>query len=351
MDEKSIHMPTLLLFNSRFESGNLERAYKIEEVYSIPQLTMRRSALSKNTAASTHLDGRQKHGAQIPDKLEARYELFLSPDYGIGKKQNKEGEYTRYGLSKHTQWFYFSTKNISKNLKAKFAIKNLYKKSSAYSKGMRPFVFSYKMYKEKGISWHRGCEHVWYSQNYDNPSRSTLRFTYTYEYEDDIVYFAHFIPYTFTRLKWLLHKLKMYKMNRNKMKITQLWKSVSNLPWYSLKITSSDNEYGEQKWVFLTWRVHPGESNSSFMMEGMLNHLLTSHEIKSKFTYIIIPCLNPDGVYYGKYRWNMLGTDLNRVWNSPSKYFHPTVYYAKELLRQIHDGSYFHQIQEFNQEK
>lgn len=47
LDQNQIDSPSFLLFNSRFESGNLERAYKIEEVYGISQLVARKSALSK----------------------------------------------------------------------------------------------------------------------------------------------------------------------------------------------------------------------------------------------------------------------------------------------------------------
>lgn len=154
-------MSTLLLFNSRFESGNLERAYKIEDVYSVPQFSIRKSAMSKNPTNSIGSPERKVNiNSRNPEKLEARYELFLSLDYGVGKKPNKDGEYIKYGVSKHTQWFYFSTKNFSKGLKAKFAIKNLYKKDSAYSKGMQPYVFSYRKYKEKGVGWHRGGDYV-----------------------------------------------------------------------------------------------------------------------------------------------------------------------------------------------
>ena len=48
IDDAQFEAPTFLLFNSRFESGNLERAYKIEEVYGIPQYVIRKSAMSKN---------------------------------------------------------------------------------------------------------------------------------------------------------------------------------------------------------------------------------------------------------------------------------------------------------------
>ena len=43
----------------------------------------------------------------------------------------------------------------------------------------------------------------------------------------------------------------------------------------------------------------------------------------------------------------MIGSDLNRVWHSPSKYFHPTVYYAKELLSQLHKGEYTQKYNEY----
>lgn len=99
---------TLLLFNSRFESGNLERAYKIEEMYKVPQLTIRKSGLAKNQNNQSTHDAQNNKILKPP--TEARYDLFLTPDWGIGKKPNKEGEYVRFGMTKHTQWFYFSTK-------------------------------------------------------------------------------------------------------------------------------------------------------------------------------------------------------------------------------------------------
>lgn len=98
---------------------------------------------------------KSKNCQRAADKIEARYELYITPDWGIGKKPNKDGEYVKFGMTKHTQWFYFSTKNFISKLKVTFAIKNLYKKSSSYSNGMQPFVFSLKKYKDKGIGWHR----------------------------------------------------------------------------------------------------------------------------------------------------------------------------------------------------
>jgi hypothetical protein len=43
--------------------------------------------------------------------------------------------------------------------------------------------------------------------------------------------------------------------------------------------------------------------------------------------------LNPDGVIYGNYRCSLLGVDLNRRWDSPSRYMHPTIYHAKRFIQ------------------
>lgn len=73
------------------------------------------------------------------------------------------------------------------------------------------------------------------------------------------------------------------------------------------------------------------------MVEGLINFLLSSHpeaeEMRSKFIIKIIPMLNPDGVIFGNYRSSLLGVDLNRRWKKPSKFLHPEIYYAKQIIK------------------
>ena len=68
--------------------------------------------------------------------------------------------------------------------------------------------------------------------------------------------------------------------------------------------------------VILTSRVHPGESNASYMMQGTLEYLVSDDEgakqLRDKFVFKIIPMLNPDGVIIGNYRCSLSGLDLNR---------------------------------------
>lgn len=63
---------------------------------------------------------------------------------------------------------------------------------------------------------------------------------------------------------------------------------------------------GVRNVVFITGRVHPGESPASHVVHGLIA-FLTSQDPAAKFlrrlvTRVIVPMLNPDGVAAGNYR-------------------------------------------------
>lgn len=64
-------------------------------------------------------------------------------------------------------------------------------------------------------------------------------------------------------------------------------------------------------------RVHPGESNSSWIVHGFISALLQkdslAKQLRSQFIFKIIPMINPDGVVFGNYRTSFLGKDMNRM--------------------------------------
>ncbi len=120
------------------------------------------------------------------------------------------------------QWYYFSMMNIKADTKVRINIVNLSKPNSLYSKGMQPFVYSTHLNKTKGKGWHRGGENInfyansnvnrfnkmtldaeWLSDGTPNISNDsfkklhTLQFDYRFEANYDIVFFAHFVPYTY----------------------------------------------------------------------------------------------------------------------------------------------------------
>lgn len=45
--------------------------------------------------------------------------------------------------------------------------------------------------------------------------------------------------------------------------------------------------------------------------------------------------VNPDGVFLGNNRCNLIGQDLNRCWNIATEFSHPTILAVKSMLRDI----------------
>ena len=86
-------------------------------------------------------------------------------------------------------------------------------------------------------------------------------------------------------------------------------------------------------------RVHPGESNASFIMQGFLKFITSQAteavELRKRVVFKVIPMTNPDGVIAGNYRTSLSGNDLNRQFLSPSAKLHPTVDHIKKLCRSI----------------
>ena len=117
-------------------------------------------------------------------------------------------------------------------------------------------------------------------------------------------------------------------------------KTVAGEDCELLTISSREKleNYHQRKSVVLTARVHPGETVGSWMMRGLIYFLTDPNDKEAKllrenFVFKVIPMLNPDGVINGNYRCSLVGCDLNRRWKTPSKILHPTIYYAKELIK------------------
>jgi hypothetical protein len=72
----------------------------------------------------------------------------------------------------------------------------------------------------------------------------------------------------------------------------------------------------EKKAIFITSRVHPGETQASFSLEGLVHWLISdfpdAKTLRSKFIIYVIPMLNIDGVIHGNHRTDLAGFDGNR---------------------------------------
>ena len=153
------------------------------------------------------------------------------------------------------------------------------------------------------------------------------------------IYFALCFPYTYSTLQDYLHKLSITKTNKNKIKFSTLNKTICGNPLDILYITnfaSTQSVINARQSIIFTARVHPGETSGSYVIESVINNLLNNSEqsnnLLDKYIFKIIPILNPDGVIHGHYRNNIFGKDLNRMWQDPRDNETPTIYYLKKLI-------------------
>lgn len=88
--------------------------------------------------------------------------------------------------------------------------------------------------------------------------------------------------------------------------------------------------------IFISSRVHCGETIASFFLQGMLDFLgdfqVQAKALLERFVFKIVPLLNPDGVERGYWRNDTQGLNLNRVYTEPDGVRHPTIYAAKAAI-------------------
>jgi hypothetical protein len=216
----------------------------------------------------------------------------------------------------------------------KFNIINLIKNASLFNDGMRPLMYS------SSTGWVRCGYDICYYQNHykrGNGYYYTLTWTFDCNTDDDMIYFAHCYPYTYTTLQRYLSDLDARKVKREIL-ATSLGSRHCDL----LTITSfhdSDKEIAARKGVILSARVHPGETNASWMMKGALDFLISEDPeaiaLRKAFVFKIVPMLNPDGVVCGNYRCDLTGADMNRKFDNPDPTTSPIVYNFKKMVKEF----------------
>jgi len=117
------------------------------------------------------------------------------------------------------------------------------------------------------------------------------------------------------------------------------------LPIIGLEITSSTSELlpkEERKIITLFSRQHPYESPTSFVVEGLLEFLISEDLmavlLRNLFIFLIFPMVNPDGVVVGNSRTNICGRDLNNNWDSPRSDLDSEIFGIKQYLKEIRPG-------------
>ncbi|XP_036883902.1 cytosolic carboxypeptidase 2 isoform X2 [Sturnira hondurensis] len=280
-----------LLFESRFESGNLQKAVRVDTY---------------------------------------EYELTLRTDL-----------YT----NKHTQWFYFRVQNTRKDATYRFTIVNLLKPKSLYTVGMKPLVYSQLDASTRNIGWRReGSEIRYYKNNMDDGQQPFYCLTWTVQFphDQDTCFFAHFYPYTYTDLQYYLLSVANNPLQSRFCKLRTLCRSLAGNAVYLLTITNpsrTPQEAAAKKGVVLSARAHPGESNGSWVMKGFLDFILGNSPdaelLRDIFVFKVVPMLNPDGVIVGNYRCSLAGRDLNRHYKTVLKESFPCIWYTRNMVKRL----------------
>ncbi|XP_031969262.1 cytosolic carboxypeptidase 2 [Corvus moneduloides] len=276
---------TTLLFESRFESGNLQKVIKVGPY---------------------------------------EYVLTLRPDL-----------YT----AKHTQWFYFRVQNTRREPLYRFTIANMAKPKSLYGQGLRPLLYSQQDAQSHGIGWRRvGTDVRYYRGSAGEPPVFRLSWTVRFPHDGDTCFFAACYPYTYSDLQRYLRALAADPARSRYCAVQALCRSLAGNTVYLLTITGPGSMAGKRV-VVASARVHPGESGSSWAMRGFLNFLLSAHVdarlLRRLFVFKVVPMLNPDGVVVGNSRCSLVGRDPNRAYGTALPGSFPGVWHLRAMVQRV----------------
>uniref|UniRef100_A0A4X2M7F8 Peptidase M14 domain-containing protein n=1 Tax=Vombatus ursinus TaxID=29139 RepID=A0A4X2M7F8_VOMUR len=206
----------------------------------------------------------------------------------------------------------------------------------------RPLFCSEKEAKTNNIGWQRTGDQIKHFRNnigQEGRQFFSLTWTFQFPYDKDTCYFAHCYPYTYASLQDYLLGITNDPIRSQYCKIRVLCHTLARNMVYVLTTTTplKNTESRKRKVVILTARVHPGETNSSWIMKGFLDYILGDSSdaqlLRDTFIFKVIPMLNPDGVIVGNYRCSLAGQDLNRCYTSGQKDSYPSVWYTRNMIR------------------
>ncbi|KAG6450539.1 hypothetical protein O3G_MSEX006619 [Manduca sexta] len=283
-------------FESRFESGNLRKAIQIGP---------------------------------------REYELILMPDVNSTKRH---------------QWFYFEVRNMTQGRPYIFNIVNCEKSDSQFNFGMKPVMYSVKEAVMGRPGWVRaGSDICYYRNSYHyanqkshNKCYLTVTFNIEFPHSNDVCYLAYHYPFTYSMMMTRIWQWSLQMPPGSYFRAEPLCYSLNNNEVPLLTISADDspsNPIVDRDIVFLTARVHPGESNASWVMDGSLACLLgdtaVASALRAKYVFKIVPMLNVEGVLNGCHRCGLTNEDLNRRWCKPSPILHPSIYHTKGLIEYL----------------
>lgn len=151
---------------------------------------------------------------------------------------------------------------------------------------------------------------------YVNDGKGAGHFSFTVPVVGPRTFVAYCYPYTTAPLMSLLRELP----DRQGIRVGELCRSVENRPVPYLRLGNHD---APRRAAWILARQHAGESPASFAVEGLIRQLtrLEAPMLGSlgETAYHIVPMVDVDGVFHGRYGKDERPVDFNRDWSD-----HPT---------------------------
>ncbi|XP_041661649.1 cytosolic carboxypeptidase-like protein 5 isoform X2 [Cheilinus undulatus] len=340
-----------IIFSSKFDSGNLARVEKVEKGSSSPP-------------GDVAPVGSVPSGSNITPDYE--FNVWTQPDCAGTEHENG-----------NRSWFYFSVRGAAPGKLLKINVMNMNNQRKLYSQGMAPLVRTLPGKNR----WERIRDRPT-NEIVDN--QFILSFTHRLlEVRGATTYFSFCFPFSYTECQEMLQQFDKSYTNAAQLSPSSapgtvyyhrelLCESLDGNRVDLLTVTNCSGMQEEReprlpklfpdtntprphcfpgkRVFFLSSRVHPGETPSSFVFNGFLTFILRrddprAHVLRNMFVFKLIPMLNPDGVVRGHYRTDSRGVNLNRQYLNPSPELHPSIYAAKSLLLYHHTHNRVHNMQ------
>uniref|UniRef100_A0AAY4BYM0 Cytosolic carboxypeptidase-like protein 5 n=1 Tax=Denticeps clupeoides TaxID=299321 RepID=A0AAY4BYM0_9TELE len=330
-----------LVFGSRFDSGNLARVEKVE----------RGAGDGENGGTGSISNG-------PPAAPDYEFNVWTKPDCAESEFENG-----------NRSWFHFSVRGATPGKLLKINVMNMNKQSKLYSQGMAPFVRTLPV----KTRWERVRDRPTFELS---ENQFVLSFVHRLlDVRGATTYFAFCYPLSYLECQEMLQQLDQRLLSTTHSvgpcspvesvyyHRELLCHSLDGHRVDLLTVTSCHgiqeereprldklfpdhstpraHRFTGKRVFFLSSRVHPGETPSSFVFNGFLNFILNRDDpraqmLRRMFVFKLIPMLNPDGVVRGHYRTDSRGVNLNRQYLNPSPELHPSIYGAKALLLYHH---------------
>jgi hypothetical protein len=183
------------------------------------------------------------------------------------------------------------------------------------------------------------------SSEVTRPNKLTMRIKKKFSQKQ--VWLARFHPYTYSDLQSYNEKIKKSRF----VQLSSLGSSSEgrDIPVWTISNFSVGNSRKSR--VVIHARTHPGELASSYLLEGMVDFLLSNSQaaaqLRNKLIFEIVPMLNPDGVVAGNNRVTTYGVNLEGKWYTTEQ--NPFLLDLERVPREVR--LFYRQIRSFLEDK